>query len=658
MKRGNMTESKELEKIKKIYGEDFMKLCRTLFPTILDKEGRLLEILNLTFAGNSRTLYDDIVSEELEEDFKNYIYSKVDVEDSEKRIIEEKTPYELFEEAGYDLIECTTDDEIQNFRKYYAPKEELCTFHEQRLKRCLVFFAVKKNVDDIKRENFVNPQREDEYSTSVLGIQFDKRGKCIVSIKSRYNHTINNPDAVYGNDLDRIIPGLTQSFTRLLKERGLELDSSNKAQFEMPDYIIANDGKYYKYNNMYSDVYYCPGNIIIIDGEPKRLNPDKQILIDDFIIDLENKTVTTCTGRKDSFLDDFENIKKIEIQKSTKKGHGARKIIIEKDKSTQPIIIEIDEDNNIIGYINPTITHIGDDFLATNIKLRKIELPNVTHIGDKFLYDNDALEDLFLEKLIQAGNSFMYRNEILSQIHVPELISVEDCFLNFNSGLVEFNAPNLSQVGDAFLCYNENIRELVVPKLKILGDRFMRANQGLNSLSMPSLERVGEHFLRGNINLSQLVVPNLQVIGNNFLKNNKALQELILPEVVTIGFSFVSSNKILSKFEAPKLSQVGFDFFNSNEGLTSLSLPNLTHAGNPFLCSNKNLIKLEIPHMPTLEEQFSYMIKRNLEARKNQNISIASQDISKLYSDTDLTISEIDRAKKELDKFLEQEKNR
>lgn len=57
-----MALTKELKKIKKEYGENFMKLCRNLFPTLLETEGCLYKILNLTFAGNSRTLYDDIIN--------------------------------------------------------------------------------------------------------------------------------------------------------------------------------------------------------------------------------------------------------------------------------------------------------------------------------------------------------------------------------------------------------------------------------------------------------------------------------------------------------------------------------------------------------------------------------------------------------------------
>ena len=261
-----MTEFNELRKIKKKYGENFMKLCRELFPTILEEEGLLYKILTSSFSDNSRTLYSHIVNNNLEDVFKGYVYSKIDVKKDEPTGItetDERTPYEIFKEIGYDLTECTTEEQIQRFKKYYAKGEELCTFKGDRLNRCVVFWAVKKDAEDIKREDFDKPRREDEYGTSVMSIQFEKQGLCTVSIKNRYNHFVNNPDATYGNNLDRIAPGLEQSFERLLKERGLSFDNSNIESFKIPGYVVANDGKYYKYNQEINGVYYCPGNIVI-----------------------------------------------------------------------------------------------------------------------------------------------------------------------------------------------------------------------------------------------------------------------------------------------------------------------------------------------------------------------------------------------------------
>ena len=153
-----------------------------------------------------------------------------------------------------------------------------------------------------------------------MGIQFAKTGVSTVSIKNRYNHTVNNPDATYGNNLDKIIPGLTQSFKKLLLERGLNFNDANKEQFCIPGYTVANDGRYYKYNIEINGVYYCPGNIIIDNGQVNKLEPEKQELIDYFILDKENKTIQLYDKNiKDSFVDAFDDVKKIEIRRDQEK---------------------------------------------------------------------------------------------------------------------------------------------------------------------------------------------------------------------------------------------------------------------------------------------------------------------------------------------------
>ena len=44
-----MADTPELKKIKKIYGEKFKNLCRSMFPVILEQEGTLLNILEKRF---------------------------------------------------------------------------------------------------------------------------------------------------------------------------------------------------------------------------------------------------------------------------------------------------------------------------------------------------------------------------------------------------------------------------------------------------------------------------------------------------------------------------------------------------------------------------------------------------------------------------------
>ena len=289
-----MKMNSDLKIIKKKYGEKMMHYCREEFSTILEKEG-LLSSLLLSHFNESHILYDDIVNDGILNDFKNYIYSLIDVENNVKLIVE-KTPYELLSEAGYYLYECKTEEDIQSFKKYYSKGEELCTFKGNRLESNYVFFAVKKDVDKIKREDFLKPRRQDLYGTSVISIQFTRSKPCTLSIKNRYNHTVNNPDATFSNNLDNIIPGLTESFK---KYYGFSLKNSN-VDFEIENYVQANDGKYYKYNYEIDNVYYCPDNIIIYNFEVEKYDKERYIVFDYFFLDLKSKEITADFD--DSFI--------------------------------------------------------------------------------------------------------------------------------------------------------------------------------------------------------------------------------------------------------------------------------------------------------------------------------------------------------------------
>ena len=506
-----MSNSKELNRIKKLYGEKFMHFCRSIFPTLLEQEGLLTEVLKSTFATNSRTLYDDIVNSDLEEEFKNYIYSKIDVEKEKPEIIGEKTPYQLLDENGYNLYECNSEEEIQSFKKYYKSGEELCTFRGNRLNRCVVFFAVKKNVEEIKREDFNNPKREDEYGTSVMSIQFTKSQNSTVSIKNRYNHTVNNPDATYGNDLDKIAPGLTQSFEKLLSERGLTLNRSNIEAFFFPGYIVADDGKYYKYNMELNGKYYCPGNVIIDLGNVIKLEPEKQELIDYFILDKENKTLNLYDSAiSDSFIDGFKNIDSIEMANNNNSEQKTKTITIKEKSSDKPITIEINkESNSIIGYTNENLTNLGDNFLGYNEQLSKLVAPNVTSIDDDVLANNKGLEEFEAPNLTKIGDNFLEYNEQLSKFNVPNVIYIGNSVLMLNKGLEKFEAPNLTEIGDDFLGDNKQLSKINVPNVIYIGNRVLGNNKKIEKFEAPNAEKIGSYFLRMNTKLSEFCVPNL-----------------------------------------------------------------------------------------------------------------------------------------------------
>ena len=545
-----MANNVELRKIKKRYGEKFMHMCRDLFPTILEQEGALFSILENTFATNSRTLYEDIHNNKLEESFRKFIFDKVNITETTVEIVETKTPYELLDEAGYTLYECKNEKEIQEFKKYYASGEHLCTFRGGRLNSCVVFFAVKKNVDEIKRDDFIDPKREDEYGTSVISIQFFKEGLCTVSIKNRYNHTVNNPDATYGNDLDRIIPGLSQSFENLLLERGLQLSNSNIEKFSIPSYVVASDGRYYKYNVELLGRYYCPGNIIIEGGNVIKLgNPERQILVDMFIIDLEHKTIQSYQSPRainvydDSFPITFkDSIEKIEVVRDKERPNGERVIRIKKKDTDAKIEIRINKDNQMIEYINEELDGVRENFLRCSIRLKRLVLPNLKNTGSHFLASNTELEYLELPKLRVAHESFLVCNLNLVSLDLPELIQAKDSFLYHNTQIAQVNFPKLKAVGNGFLGNNRRLKRLELPCINKAGNNFLGDNQDLEYLFAPNLSMVGRDFLYHNIGLEELELPSLLHAGRTFLRCNSRLKNIK-----------VNNTKILEEAENKRL---------------------------------------------------------------------------------------------------------
>ena len=442
--------NKDLNYLKVHYGERFAKLCRELFPTILEHPGLLKKVITENF-DNSSTLYEDILDEK--DIFQNYIYKhsgikplnyKIGIENSKK------SPYELFDEAGYKLYpECKTYDDVYSFIKYYAEGEELCTFlnPDLRLSTNRIWFAVKKNVKQIKRENFPNPRRQDEYGTSVISIQFTKSNTPTLSIKNRYNHGTNfevsNPDATFGNDLDNIIPGLYKAFTDEFKIKRI---NAVESEILPEDYRLANNGKYYKEICGFYGWSYCENNHVIT---PERdvidYDPSEYLVFEYFVLNLKNKTIDTMEG-EDGFIDSIGKIKNIKIEYDENKN---KKVIITPQNvpenikgSDAEIILVLDKANHLIGYKNNIVTSIDKSFLWHNRTLQKIEIKNV--------------------KTVAAG--FLRHNNDLKELNAPKLTTIGRRSLCFNNMLNKINAPNLTSVGDFVLIHNKYFQNLMKTK--------------------------------------------------------------------------------------------------------------------------------------------------------------------------------------------------
>ena len=498
----------DLKMIKKYYGEEMMHLCKKLFPTLLEEEGKLFSILSEHFAYN-KFLYNDIINQDMVISFTNFIYSfaGIDITDA----IVDKTPSELMDEAGYKLYECKTEEEINSFRKYYKKEEELCTFDSNRLEECYVFFAVKKDVNKIKRENFKIPKRQDEYGVSVISIQFTRGDNNILSIKNRYNHNVDNPDATYSNNLELIIPGLTYSFE---KYYNLHINSNFKGNFELDNYVLAKDNKLYKYNYQIGDYYYCSDNIIIDTlGNiiTKYCEKEKYLVMDYFIVDIVNKKVFFHDITiKDSLKDQLRNIKKIEIQNNKEKGTKQVNFILNDETN---IYVELNDKNQIIGYTNYNIKTIEDYFLYYNKTLLKIDIPNVEEIKDYFLSENVYLKEAFFPYLKKIGTYFLYNNLFLSSFHAPNLEKIDNYFLYKNNSLLRLEFPSLKNLQPESLQMNNSLIELIIPKVSMI-DGILNNNIVLENLYAPSMKYCSRSFLSSHPNRRE-VLKNKKKLSTN-----------------------------------------------------------------------------------------------------------------------------------------------
>lgn len=287
------------------------------------------------------------------------------------------SPFELLEQAGYHAEYADTLEKQNSIAKYFQNGERLCTFRDDsRYQRYYIINAVRHDIDKIIREDFPSPMREDQYGTSVMSIQILKKGG-FISIKNRYNHTVNNPDNTYSSNPDNIIYGLSASI-----QQYFNVDFSSMKISPPNGWFLAGNKllKYnYEINNVYfgDDFYY--GN-----GEIKRLDSGREIMLDYFIFDMKTRELKNPAELKDGFVDAFlQEIegKKIQIE-NTKEGN--RRLVIEGGGYAET------SGGKIVSLFMPSVGRIGDNFLCKNKSAKEISLPGTRSVGWRFFDSYDS----------------------------------------------------------------------------------------------------------------------------------------------------------------------------------------------------------------------------------------------------------------------------
>ena len=341
-------------------------------------------------------------------------------------------------------------------------------------------------------------------------------------------------------------------------------------------------------------------------------------MIDYFILDKEKKRLRLYDAyREDGFCKCFENIEKIQIEKNSEKEKQTRVIIIETKDSELPISIEIDKDNNIIGYSNPQLTQVGDRFLQLNNQLSELNLPQLTQVGDDFLELNEQLSELNLPQLTQVGDRFLQLNNQLSELNLPQLTQVGHYFIPCNEQLSKLNLPQLTQVGDGFLKYNNQLSELNLPQLTQVGHNFLGSNNQLSELNLPQLTQVGDSFLG---NLSAAVKQLAKIEGEKGIEINLKTEKTSLQQKV-----FYKDRKIENNVQIETISN---DNIEKNENSKSAFIENIKIIEDENTLLLKRYIRGEIKKEDLTEEQKKSLytlyhkqinnFKKSNEIRKNK----------------------------------------
>ena len=320
-----------------------------------------------------------------------YLMSLLAANDAaESAVLGPRDPFALLDEAGYDAFYADTLEKQNSIQRYFKKSELLCTFNDHaRHKHYHIVHAVKKDADQIKREDFKgNEQREDAYGTSVISIQMLKSGG-FISIKNRYNHAVLGCDHTFGSNPDNIIEGLSSA----LKEH-FDVDFNVSGSLLPYGYVTIGE-QIFKYNYERNNIYYGD-NAWIVKGKVHTVNKAAgDALFDGFIFNNKTKTLIKIdTAHPDKFADDF---------------------------------------NRYYG---------GNPGLA-------VQGGNLTLNGEVLIgADRSQIKTLYLPEFKEMSEKCLYNTNKITSIHLPALKTMgPDCCVNADN-LLEFKAPALTRMGN------------------------------------------------------------------------------------------------------------------------------------------------------------------------------------------------------------------
>ena len=385
-------------------------------------------------------------------------------------------PIELLDKAGYDAYIADTLEKQNAIEKYFAPTEKLCTFDDpDRFRKYYIINAVRKDIDKIKRQDFKKPQREDEYGTSVLSIQVLKTGG-FISIKNRYNHTVENPDNTLNSNPDNIIMGLSDAIRHHFNVNF----SASMVRLPNGYYLIQN--KIIKSNSEFENIIFG-ADFYVKDGHIIELDKNSQLMLGNgFVYDAKSKKildyVSLATNVSRLMVDaDFLKDKKVKVIKNH---DGSRSLLADGD-------IFFTVQDGIMNYINPKGSNV--------VSLRYFRLR-----GD---YDFSDVKELDLHNADFSSANSLILPKAATKIDLRGLV--------FPPATVDFSNIKKLDLCDADLT---NITKVIFP----------RNAESIECLNGGLPENAPDIDFSGAKNLMLYSIPNIDKIKNiTFPKNAESI---------------------------------------------------------------------------------------------------------------------------------------
>lgn len=461
-----------------------------------------------------------------------------------RRLLAKKKGCDESEIKDIDLLCVTSLEEQDALSVFYRDGEKLCTFGTGRYKGYYMINAIKRNIDKIKRAEF--PRREDIYGTSSLSIQVLKTGGKI-SIKNRYNHTVSDPDNTYSSNPNYISKGMTSA---LKKELDVSFNVSTK---QLPHHYQYIRNSLFKSSCEINGILFGE-NCYSIDGQIYPIDERKEILVENYLINLKEKTIISIPERESngSYHDKNITVLRRELE--------GKRLEVRIDKKTKERVLFADgkevlrlNGSRLVGLTLPLTTTLADKEITNFEWLKSFSAPYLTKMGDDCILCT-GLKNFSAPHLKKVGrNPFSGVDVSLAHMEIDTLkkqgsFFVEKMFFNAESN--EFSNVDrfYSKFGVIELLNQEikgkkvtfkdgkKVKEIYANGQKILSfEKIDYVTWDITYLNFPTITKLPSNALTGVRSLKEARFENLEVVEeNNF---SSKIKKLYIPHVQEIGIN-------------------------------------------------------------------------------------------------------------------------